>query len=1041
MIRETKYFRFGPVRQERGSKHLRAGDLLEAINVRQTTKGGVYGKRRGFARTAQTFSGGTLSGTPETVLPGTGTSSLMRDTGDQLWARASGSNQWQYKGTHKRPWPTTTAVQSNLYTAPQPFSVLVGANIWTFALTTNAYEFSIYEASSGVQLTGRTTVTATAIVNASAAYDGTYVWVFWVENTANGRVMCHKITAATPTVAPVATTYYTMPASPTDVSTVKMQHVRARYFSSTAQVFVVASGGSYAAGPVYKRAIMHSVLDPATGLAVAVGGQAAKTSLAYSGASGTHNVDGLYILDGQDGSGTYWYYTIAGTIDTDYTINKVGLVKVTASTFSTCPITVLAQGSLGVTGWSRVSAGFTENGKQYVVTTGMCSTGHNYYGAGTDPQYRTSISHVDGATVTTELVDNSNHVAGWVASGFCKVGSSWYAITGYDDFAFCGTVPFGAESLTMQRSYHLREFVPGAGASTDTFNAIAQFDVGDGPALYHRAAAVMTIPSAAPTPVCVSPLFLVGTDMFAALAKRSSVTGYVDLALAKVETAKVYGKCAQAMGRGFAPGNIPVVWDAHGVHEIAPMLNPPFAYQTAAGAGTDFAILAVVYAFYDADGTVWRSSPFIVSATIGHGASYIIPSPRIYLANAKKAAIEIYLGTTATAKLQISVDVAASSLYYTFTTPTAATIVNGEILYTTGGGLSQTWPVACQAIGYARNRVFLAQKNRLWASKELEQGFGPLWNEVQTSLWSDVDTDITAIAQVDANYVALLANSGAAVVSGPGPDGIGNGNYTVQSVQTRKGLAIGGVAAQGPMGCYFRDSQTSRICAITPGLVVAEAAGGAYDYSAYSITSIAWCEEENLLIFIAAASNAAIVIDYNHTDEAAPGGQVYLWTFAALFAPTVACRDSSGLLVINASGDVFRQAAQWVDDRAGGQDSYRMKLTTGELQLANLQGAINVDKLQVLMTMRGASGVTIDVFPGYSSTSAHTKNLVLPAPSVSGDPEAFLTRPSGCARVQSIRTSLTEDASITSQSFEFEGIGVEYTSPSRMLRPASTRVI
>jgi len=55
---QTAKFRFGPVRQETGSKHVRQGDLLEAINVRQTAKAGVYAKRKAFARTAQTLNSG-----------------------------------------------------------------------------------------------------------------------------------------------------------------------------------------------------------------------------------------------------------------------------------------------------------------------------------------------------------------------------------------------------------------------------------------------------------------------------------------------------------------------------------------------------------------------------------------------------------------------------------------------------------------------------------------------------------------------------------------------------------------------------------------------------------------------------------------------------------------------------------------------------------------------------------------------------------------------------------------------------------------------
>jgi hypothetical protein len=329
----------------------------------------------------------------------------------------------------------------------------------------------------------------------------------------------------------------------------------------------------------------------------------------------------------------------------------------------------------------------------------------------------------------------------------------------------------------------------------------------------------------------------------------------------------------------------------------------------------------------------------------------------------------------------------------------------------------------------------------------MEDGFGPLFNEVQVSPWSDVTTDITAMGAVDGNYLALLANSGAAVVAGPGPDGVGNGNYNIQTLQTRKGLAPGGVAASGPRGCYFWDSQTSRLCLITPGLQVGEVAGGAYDYSAYVITSAAWHEAENLMVFLAPASLAAIVIDYQHADETTPNGQVYNWTFAAGFTPTVACCDISGLLVLSSGGHVYRSSAsQWVDDKSGGTDTYRMKLATAELQMGDLQGEFNVSKVQALMTMRAASGVSVDTYPGYASRTltdsrVHSAAIDLPAPTNTGDTESVLTRPADCARVQSVGVVVYEKAGVTTQSFEFEGLAVEYTATGRALRPAAARVI
>jgi hypothetical protein len=410
--------------------------------------------------------------------------------------------------------------------------------------------------------------------------------------------------------------------------------------------------------------------------------------------------------------------------------------------------------------------------------------------------------------------------------------------------------------------------------------------------------------------------------------------------------------------------------------------------------------------------------------------------------------IEIYLGTNGTPKLQASLPMSTISTDLGFTTPTAANMVNGEILYTTGNALSQTWPVACQAMGVWGNRLFAAQGNVLWASKELEPGFGPLFNEVQKSPWNEERNDITAIAPVDWNYLGIASSSQVSVISGPGPDGVGNGNYAIKTLPSYTGVAAGAVALQGAQGMYYQNPGTGRIMCLQPNLQVMEAAGGAYDYASYAFTVAAWYESENLMVFFAPASNAAVVIDYQHPQDAAPFGQVYLWTFAAGFVPAAACRDDVGLLVISSQGVVYRTtASQWVDDNnSGTTDPYQMKLATAELQLSDLQGAFDLKTVQALLTMRGAAGLYLNVYPGYASATAYDpritiKTISLPAPTNPGDPEAVMTKPANCMRIQSFRVVILEWFGITTQSFEFEGLGVEFSTQGRLLRPASTRVI
>jgi hypothetical protein len=571
--------------------------------------------------------------------------------------------------------------------------------------------------------------------------------------------------------------------------------------------------------------------------------------------------------------------------------------------------------------------------------------------------------------------------------------------------------------------------------------------MGNGSAVLFNASAAITFASGTPPVACCAPpVHVVGNKIVSAVSIASVVTGYVDLALSTIDTAKVYGKSVQAMGMGFAPGNIPIAWSGSTPpHEIAPMDFPAFLTQTG-GAGTDFSIAAAVYAIYDNNGVVWRSSPTILSATIGHGAALSVPEPTV--TGNTSVVVEFYLGINGTPKLQSVVSYTPGSGVPVFTTPAVANMVNGEILYTTGNALSHTWPVPCQAMGVWGNRLFAAQKNTLWYSKELEPGFGPLFNEILRAAWNDERNDITAIAPVDWNYLGIASADQVAVISGQGPDGNGNGNYVIKTLPSWTGVAAGGVAIQGDKGMYYQNPATGRIMCVQPSLQVLEAAGGAYDYSSYAFSVAAWYESENLMVFFAPASGAAIAIDYQHPKDVAPFGQVYLWTFAAGFVPAAACRDDLGLLVLSSQGHVYRPTTtQWVDDNANGTtDTYRMKLATAELQMGDLQGGFTVAKVQTLLTMRGASGVSIDVYPGYASRTAADSRVTsapidLPSPVNSGDAESIMTRPANCARIESIGVVILEKAGVTTQSFEFEGFAVEYTSNGRLLRPGEGRVI
>lgn len=1038
MRRGTRLLRFGPVRQEAGAKHVQEGTLLEAINVRQTAKAGVYAKRKGFARTAQTFAGGFLSGTPASVVSGPDGSLMMTDTGGQCWVKQATSNQWVLSGQVNRPWVDTKPIVNSAIAFPQPTVCAVLTNTWIFTLTPTGYAFVICDAN-GNPLGLRHTVTATGCIQVSAVYVDAYVWVFWISSgTGQDTVWCHKILPNSPDAAPVATTYYTFAYGG------QTSGVHAAYLPSLGGAFVVASrvgGGS--------RDSMHSLLNTATGLPSTVAGHTAQTS--HLNTAGLTMFGGIRVLDGQSGSGTI-YYVASGEM-TNTGVYDVGIFGVSASNFASFSLYILdGAGSAWQLGQFVGNIGFVDGSGNQIVIATKDGSGTDLWSAGSASYCQTAVyMRTAGGTISATSTYTSLKSC-WGASGFVQYNGSWYFLAGYDDAEHAGLVVMpGGTRASLQRSFQLREFIVGANASACTFPIRAQFAMGGAAAIWNKVTQT-TQPSPAvgsAEPAGISELVVQGSNLFAACAMGVPTDATVSTSMVAINTAKTFGGIAYAMGRAFVPGNVPTTFGPSGtLHEAAPLVAPAWIYQSGGSGSTWGTTIAAVYAIYDEDGTVWRSAPVRANGTVLDGATIKIPNP-VFALPGTTIKIELYAGNGTEPKLQTVIAPTAGQAYSSYTASIgSAPVINGSFLYTTGNALSATWPVPCQAVGSWRNRVFLASKNVLWYSKELEDGFGPLWNEALRSIWSEELSDVTALAPVDWNYLAVMSEGQTAVISGEGPDGLGHGNYLIRTLPSYTGVAAGGAAIQGAQGCYYQNKQTGRIMVVTPDLRVVECAGGAYDYAGYVVTAAAWYEGENLLLFFAPASRAAIVIDYQHPQQTAPFGQVYLWTFAAGFSPAVVTRDNSGLAVIGAAGSIYRpSASQLVDDNSGAtQDSYQMKLASAELQLADIQGAFTLEKAQVLLTMHGASGVSVGVYPGYASATlsdpdVSTVSIDLPAPTNDGDPESVMTRPPNCARIESFRMVVQEKAGITGPSFDFEGFGVEYTQHGGLWRPAEGRII
>lgn len=1047
----TSYFRFGQLRQERGEKHLRNGELVTALNVRQTSKAGVYQKRRAFTMTSMLFSGATWgAATPVScVTAKDGVGMLMRDSTDRLWSYdgAAASPTWTYKGSQVRAWAKSTTVNPRTYATPMPCSVDVGNNVWTFARkgtfaggTTATYDLVIASKTSGavvasvVDVAAGGTSASQGIINMCACYDGTYVWLFYVcMYVGDNNVYCHKFTAASP-ASPTVTTYATTAAGNT------FQHVACAYISAATKV-LVAFGGTYNGNSW----LYHSVLDPATGAAAVSPG--VQTVFSVGSAVPTQ---GLGFLAGQGSDATVAYYHYHGYQVGGSGVTYCGPVLVKITNIATLAHSVL-------NGAAEVAT----------VTDVVAATGIRVsidYGSGLEDRqfvlYSKNGTYLRGAVGNASAfawLGSSSWAASyagcWLASSMVQIGSYAYLLTGFDDVAE-SAVPTGTATITTstQRTLHLRRFLltdyPGSFAGQQfewPWKIVAHVCNGLASAKYHNATltAISAFRNAAldPLPVVRVPaIFASGNKLYAAAAADAGVVGSVGISLVEFDLAKEWGKDCAFAGRAFGPGSIPICWTKNdNPHEISPLVAPPFVYKSASAGASEYASLAIVYHVRDSDGTLWRSSPYYYGTTYGAGSVFQIPMLR-HLLPGTTANIEIYIGTTATPRLQTIVPnfqlnaiTGAWDQCIAYTIPAVAAMVDGETLYTIGGGLSQTWPPQCQAIGAWRGRVFLGASNTLWYSQEYTEGTGLLFNEVLRSIWSDCATDINQIKEIDCNYLALIADNGASVIDGPGPDARGSGAYAIKTLKTQAGCSKSAPALSGSSGCYFQDGNTGRLMVANQQLQVVECAGGAYDYSAQSVSAVCYNEDERQLAFFTSTGNA-IVIDYQHPTEAAPFGQVYIWTPAAI--AYAAGSDSTGIYYLNASGHIHRQAATFRDhDVAGVVTDYREKIKSAPLQMADLQGEFDVSKVQVLGKFNAACSVKITTYPDYAAAGSATTPLA-----ISAAPFQVATRPPSCMRIQAVAIEVEETAG-TGAAFDFEGFAIEWLPRGRMKGLNTSQVI
>ena len=445
--------------------------------------------------------------------------------------------------------------------------------------------------------------------------------------------------------------------------------------------------------------------------------------------------------------------------------------------------------------------------------------------------------------------------------------------------------------------------------------------------------------------------------------------------------------------------------------------------------------IAVVYRLMDPDGRIWRSSPYILADSLywdtnSQSESPVNIDPRVripmlrHLMAGTVAEVELYIGQVDLQLFKVYandptvnyVDVfpaetgAPLGLAFGTIANAVATVGPGEDLYTTGGALEAMPPPIARCAYQWRNRVFIANGTDIYPSQEFAPGLGVRWNEVTRVSWTDGTGDILAIAHIDWNYLVLFKQDAIGIISGPGPDGMGSGNYIVQTLSTKAGCVNVKSSVNGADGVYYQDSQTGRLMLLNSGLQIQEAAPGAFDASSSPITCALHVEAQRQVWFFAAGStNQLIVLDYKHRTQNSPCGSVYQWTLfggSPYIVYGMAIVAGSPMLLFEDGLTAVQVAAQYQDtDFTAVGHSILQHYKSADHAPLGLQRQFNLCRVQLLGEYVSRHSMIITVTPDYAGTPS-VANMTL-----SAAPEQVSHRPANCMRIQAVSIDIQETLS------------------------------
>jgi len=410
----------------------------------------------------------------------------------------------------------------------------------------------------------------------------------------------------------------------------------------------------------------------------------------------------------------------------------------------------------------------------------------------------------------------------------------------------------------------------------------------------------------------------------------------------------------------------------HGFHLFPEDISP--AGQATGGSMSDGTYQYVaVYAWADNRGQVHRSAPSLpASVTLAAGTSVQsvqVTVPTLRLTAKNNVILELYR-TEGSGSIFYRVTSTSSPTYNDPTADTSvitdtladATIIDNELLYTTGGLVEHIAAPAASLVAVGKNRVFVAgleDGNVVWASKLVRHGAGVAFSDLFSirveGAGADPDSGpVTALAVLDQNVI-LFKQHRIYAFTGDGPDDTGQQGQFSQPelVTTDMGCNIPESIVMIPAGLMFKSAKGIHL--IDRGLRTSYIGTPVEEWNDLTVTGAVLAETENEVRFVT-SEGRALVYDYFQ-------GQWATWTNHAAVGAT---RWNNRFCYLRSDGAVHKEEpGVFRDDNS----RFSLRIRTAWIKLAGIQGYQRVRRLMVLGNFKANHvlrvSVGYDFQPGY----------------------------------------------------------------------------